>query len=146
MAECDAAGNVNVSRFGGRLAGAGGFINISQNARKVVFAGTFTGGGLEIAVEDGELRIVEEGQQREVRRARSSRSPSAAATPPSAGSRSLRHRALRVPPDAGGLELIEVAPGIDIERDILAAHGLRARDRRSRRRWTPASSAPSRWS
>ena len=59
MAECDSLGNVNTSKFGGKLNGCGGFIDISQNARAVVFAGTFTAGGLKIAIEDGKVRIVQ---------------------------------------------------------------------------------------
>ncbi len=58
--ECDRDGNVRLSRFGPKVAGAGGFINISQNARRLVFAGSFSAGGLKVRIEEGEL-MVEQG-------------------------------------------------------------------------------------
>lgn len=120
MAECDRAGNVNVSRFGTRLIGVGGFINISQNARRVVFTGTFTAGGLEVAVEDGKLKIVKEGRNRKFvdKVGQISFSGQYAYD---------RNRMVLYVTERcvfrrvrAGLALIEVAPGIDIERDILA--------------------------
>lgn len=60
--EIDEEGNVNVSMFGGRFAGVGGFVNISTNARRLIFACTFSAGDLEIAVEGGRLRVVREGR------------------------------------------------------------------------------------
>ncbi len=120
MAECDAAGNINVSRFGPRLAGAGGFINISQNARKLIFAGTFTAGGLEIEARDGTLRIVQEG------RARKFRASVEQITFAGQRAATLGQSVLYVTErcvfelTAQGLRLAEVAPGIDIAREILA--------------------------
>jgi propionate CoA-transferase len=120
MAECDSLGNVNTSKFGGRLNGCGGFIDISQNARAVVFAGTFTAGGLEVAVEDGKLRIVKEGRARkfvnQVEQVTFSGQYAAERGQPVLY---VTERCVFLLTDHG-LELIEVAPGIDIERDILA--------------------------
>lgn len=125
MAEVDVEGSVNVSRFGSRLAGAGGFINISQNARKVVFAGTFTSVALDIKIEDGKLAIRSEGRVRKF--------VDLVEHTTFFGPRSARlgqpvlfvteRCVFRLRSD--GLELIEIAPGIDLERDILAQMAFR---------------------
>jgi propionate CoA-transferase len=124
LAQVDAQGNVNVSKFGRKLAGAGGFINISQNARKVVFAGTFTAGGLEIAVEDGRLRILREGASRKFVEAVEQITFSgayAAETGQPVFYVTERCVFRRTP---AGMELTEIAPGIDIDRDILGHMGF----------------------
>ena len=120
MAQVDEHGNVNVSRFGDRIIGCGGFINISQNARTVVFAGTFSAGGLKVAVEDGELRILQEGRNKkfikEVEQVTFSGDYAQERGQPVyyVTERCVFRRGKR------GLYLTEVAPGVDIERDILA--------------------------
>ena len=120
LAQADRDGNLNVSKFGPRLAGAGGFINISQNAKKVVFVGTFTAGRLDVAIEDGRLRIAADGKTHKFVNAVEHRTFSG----PDAARR--RQPVLYVTErcvfelTADGLELVEVAPGIDIERDIIA--------------------------
>lgn len=120
MAQVDARGHVNVSKFGPKLAGAGGFINISQSASQLVFAGTLTAGGLEVAVEDGKLRIIKEG--------RTSKFVPAVEQITFNGELALNsgQHVLYVTERAvfklgkKGMELVEVAPGIDIEQQVLA--------------------------
>jgi propionate CoA-transferase len=125
FAECDRFGNVNASRFGSRVAGCGGFINISQNSKKVVFLGTFSSGGLETEVGDGRIAIRWEGKHRKfVQDVGQITFAGRLAAAHGKDVYYVTERCVfRLVPD--GIELAEIAPGIDLERDILAHMSFR---------------------
>lgn len=125
LAQVDRFGNLNVSKFGPKLSGAGGFIDITQNAKKVVFAGTFMAGGIDVAIHDGQLMIRQEGRAmkfvQDVEQVTFSgiyaverRQPVLYIT---------ERCVFELTPS--GLELVEVAPGIDMEKDILCQMAFR---------------------
>jgi len=119
FAEVDPAGNVNVSRFGTRIAGAGGFIDISQSTKKIVFSGTLTAGGLEVEVKDGKVNIIQEGKKKKFLSSVGQITFSAELSK-RVGQTVLfvTERCVFQVTDKG-LMLIEIAPGIDIEKHIL---------------------------
>ena len=120
LAECDPKGNINVSRFGPKLAGAGGFINITQNSRKVVFVGTFTAGGLKVEIGNGALKVLADGKhQKFVNRIEQVTFSGEYAARKGRTVLYVTERCV-FQLTSDGLELIEIAPGIDIDRDILA--------------------------
>jgi propionate CoA-transferase len=118
--EIDGAGNVCVHRMAGRLAGVGGFMNIAQTARKLVFCCSFTAGGLKVGRDGGELRILQEGRHcKFVERVEEITFDAAGAFERGQEVLYVTERAVfRLTPT--GLELIEVAPGIDQESQVLA--------------------------
>ena len=119
LAECDEHGNINVSKLGSHITGCGGFINITQNAKRLFFCGTFTAKGLSIAVSDGKLRIEREGATKKfikkVGHVTFSGEYAAACGQPVTY---ITERAVFTL-HRDGLHLTEIAPGIDLERDIL---------------------------
>jgi propionate CoA-transferase len=127
FAQVDRHCNVNVSRFGGRIIGPGGFINISQNARTMVFSGTFTAGGVRLGWPDARLRIDQEGREQkfvpEVEQVSYSGRYAI-----ERGQRVLyvtERAVFRATPD--GLELVEIGAGVDLERDVIGCMGFQPR-------------------
>lgn len=120
LAETDSRGNLNVSKFKGRVAGCGGFINISQNTNNVIFCGTFTAGGLKVEIKNGQLTILEEGRNKKfLQNVEQITFSGDYANKVGQNVLYITERAVfKLTPN--GLELVEIAPGIDLDKDILA--------------------------
>ncbi len=124
LAQADQDGNINVSKFGPRIAGCGGFVNITQNAKRVFFCGTFTAGGLAVEFENGSLKIVKEGREKKfIDHVEQITFSGAYANKTGQPVLYITERAvfeLR----ADGVYLTEVAPGIDIQTQIIDLMGF----------------------
>lgn len=125
FAELDQEGNVNVSKFGGRVVGVGGFINISQNAKKVVFLGTFTASGLETEISRDQLSIIKEGKFKKFydKVQQISFSGKYARKKQQQVIYVTERAVFELMPE--GVMLAEIAPGINLEEDVLDKMGFR---------------------
>ncbi len=124
LAEADETGNVNVSKFGPRIAGCGGFINITQNAKKVFFCGTFTTAGLKTSVKDGKLVIDKEGSEKKfVKNVEQITFSGKYANKTNQPVVYITERAVfELRKD--GVYLTEVAPGIDVKTQVIDLMGF----------------------
>ncbi|MGI5129752.1 acyl CoA:acetate/3-ketoacid CoA transferase [Pseudonocardia sp. CA-107938] len=119
FAQIDPSGNVNVSQFGGRIAGVGGFINISQGAKRLVFVGTFVAGAPVTVGGELPLQVPEHGAAKLVTHVEQVSFSAARALETGRPVVYVTERAVfRLTPD--GIELTEIAPGLDLDADVLA--------------------------
>lgn len=127
LAEIDRLGNINVSKFNGHVTGPGGFIDIAQNTKRLIFMGTFTAGGLKEEISQGKLHIVHEGAYKKFKQTVEQITFSAAyAVETGQDVLIVTERAVfRLTAD--GLVLTEIAPGIRLEEDVLAQMDFRPR-------------------
>ena len=119
LAQADEQGNVNVSKFGPKLPGPGGFIDITQNSKLVVYLGAFTASGLETSIENGSLKILKEGKIKKfVKQVEQVTFSGKYAISKGQLVLYVTERCVFRLTEKG-LLLVETAPGIDVKRDIL---------------------------
>ncbi|SKA12576.1 propionate CoA-transferase [Oceanospirillum multiglobuliferum] len=119
LAETCAVGHINVSRFGHKLAGAGGFINITQNTQELFFLGTFTSGSQQLSFENEQVQVIRNGSQKKFcNKVQQITFNGQYACEQGQKVTLITERAVFCLTD-DGLCLTEIAPGIDLERDIL---------------------------
>lgn len=118
--EADEKGNINVTKLSGQIEGPGGFMDISANAKRMCFLGTFTAGGLDVSIGDGEMHILKEGRYKKFINEVSHLTWSAD------HAREIQQPVLYITERAvfelrqEGIMLTEIAPGVDLEKDVLS--------------------------